>query len=57
MDISMCKDQAANIFDGKAARMVIKKLFSRLDTVKKIWADGGYSGKELSEWVKRLSEN
>ena len=43
---------AANIFDGKAARMVIKKLFSRLDTVKKIWADGGYSGKELSEWVK-----
>ncbi len=43
---------AANVFDGKAARMVIKKLFSRLDTVKKIWADGGYSGKELLEWVE-----
>ncbi len=43
---------AANIFDGKAARRVIQKLFSRLDTVKKIWADGGYTGQAFSEWVK-----
>ncbi len=43
---------AANIFDGKAARRVIEKLFSRLDTVKKMWADGGYTGQAFSEWVK-----
>lgn len=43
---------AANMFDGKAARLVIEKMFSKLDTVKKIWADGGYSGKDLRAWVK-----
>jgi len=45
---------AANIFDGKAARLVLQKLFSRLDTVQKIWADGGYTGKEFSKWAKEM---
>ena len=31
---------AANIFDGKAARQVLTALFSIVNTVKKIWADG-----------------
>ena len=43
---------AANKFDGKAARLFIEKMFSTLDTAKKIWADGGYSGKDLCAWVK-----
>ncbi|WP_243725315.1 transposase [Candidatus Thiosymbion oneisti] len=42
---------AANVFDGKAARQVITKLFSCLHTVTKIWADGAYSGSELFDWV------
>jgi putative transposase len=44
---------AANIYDGRAARFVIPALFLLLDTVKKIWADGAYSGAELMEWVKK----
>ena len=43
---------AANIYDGRAARFVVPALFLLLDTVKKIWADGAYSGAELSAWVK-----
>ena len=27
-------------------------MFSSLDTVKEIWADDGYSGKDLWEWVR-----
>lgn len=43
---------SANIYDGHAARLVLMALFSLLDTVKKIWADGAYSGAEFMEWVK-----
>jgi putative transposase len=43
---------AANIYDGRAARFVVPALFLLLDTVKKIWADGAYSGAELIAWVK-----
>jgi putative transposase len=43
---------AANIYDGRAARGVFIALFALLDTVKKIWADGAYSGAELIAWVK-----
>jgi putative transposase len=42
---------AANVFDGKAARQVITNLFLILHTVKIIWADCGYSGAELLDWV------
>jgi len=42
---------AANIYDGKAARQVIVNLFLILITVSKIWADQGYSGAELFNWV------
>jgi len=42
---------AANVFDGKAARQVITNLFLILHTVKIIWADCGYSGVELLDWV------
>jgi putative transposase len=42
---------AANTFDGKAARQVITNLFLLVQTVKIIWADCGYSGAELLDWV------
>ena len=43
---------AANIYDGHAARKVLTALFSKMDTVKKIWADGTYKGEEFIQWVK-----
>jgi putative transposase len=43
---------AASIVDCKGAKQVIAKLFETLDTVKLIWADGGYKGK-LIDWVKK----
>lgn len=43
---------AANIYDGSAARKVLSALFSLVDTVKKIWADGAYKGEEFIQWVK-----
>jgi putative transposase len=42
---------AANVYDGKAARQVLTNLFVLLHTVKIIWADCGYSGAELLDWV------
>jgi putative transposase len=42
---------AANIYDGRAAREVLSRLFSLMNTVKKIWADGTYLGEELAHWV------
>lgn len=35
---------AANIADCKGAKQIIQQLFETLDTVKLIWADGGYAG-------------
>ena len=43
---------AANIYDGRAARKVLSALFSLVDTVKRIWADGAYKGEEFIQWVK-----
>ena len=43
---------AANIYDGCAARKVLPALFSVVDTVKKMWADGAYKGEEFMHWVK-----
>jgi putative transposase len=43
---------AANIFDGKAARQVLTALFSIVNTIKKIWADGAYKSKKFAEWAK-----
>ncbi|NEX23844.1 IS5 family transposase [Thiorhodococcus mannitoliphagus] len=42
---------AANVFDGKAARQVLTRLFMLLQSVKLIWADCGYVGRELFDWV------
>ena len=42
---------AANIFDGKAARQVFTRLFALIQSVNLIWADCGYIGRELFEWV------
>ncbi len=46
---------AANIFDGKGARAVLKQLYETVKTLKKIWADSAYSG-ELEEWVRNTLE-
>jgi putative transposase len=42
---------AANIYDGKAARDVLERLFVILQSVKIIWADCGYLGDALFQWV------
>ena len=42
---------AANVFDGKAARQVLSQLFVLLQRVTIIWADCGYSGHDLFDWV------
>jgi len=42
---------ADNVFDGKAARQLITDLLSFLHTITKTWADSGYSGPELSDWL------
>jgi putative transposase len=44
---------AANIYEGRAARKVLPALFLRIDTIKKIWADNAYRGKEFIDWVKK----
>ena len=43
---------AASIADCTGAKQVITKVFETLDTIKLIWADGGYKGK-LIGWVKK----
>ena len=43
---------AANLYDGHAARKVLTALFLKMDTIKKIWADGTYKGEEFIQWVK-----
>ena len=43
---------AANIYDGRAARKVLTALFSVVDTIQKIWADGAYRGEDFAQWVK-----
>ena len=45
---------AANVFDGKAARLILVRLFSIWQNIRMIWADNGYSGHKFSNWV--LSE-
>ena len=45
--------QAANIHDGRAAYKVLPALFLLVSTVKMIWADCAYRGKELIQWVKK----
>ena len=42
---------AANIFDGKGARPVLKRLFETVKTLKKLWADCAYRG-ELGAWLQ-----
>jgi putative transposase len=43
---------AANIHDSQGARLVLKKLFEGVSTIKLIWADQAYIG-ELIEWVMK----
>ena len=37
---------------GARHREVLSQLFSSINTVKKIWADGTYRGEELARWAK-----
>ncbi len=50
--IIIARVHAANIHEGHAARQVLTALFSIVDSVKKIWAEGGYRGEEFMQWVK-----
>ena len=42
---------SAGIHDSKGAPEVIEKLFGAADTIRKIWADSAYVGRELHDWV------
>jgi putative transposase len=44
---------SAGIQDRVAARAVLMRLFCRFDTITKIFADGGYTGK-LIDWAKDM---
>jgi putative transposase len=44
---------AANIQDRDGAKLVLKRLEHRFTRLRRIWADGGYSG-ALIEWVRTL---
>ena len=43
---------AANIYDGRTARDVVSALFSIVNTVRKIWADGAYQGEAFVDECK-----
>lgn len=43
---------AAHIHDSKGAKPVLQKLFKRVTTSKRLWADQGYLG-DLGQWVKK----
>ena len=43
---------AANIYEGHAAKEVLSALFSIVNTVRKIWADGGYEGEAFIDGCK-----
>ncbi|MBK8535971.1 MAG: transposase [Candidatus Competibacteraceae bacterium] len=44
---------AANIDEGHAAKEVLSVLFSIVNTVRKIWADGGYKGEAFIDGCKK----
>jgi hypothetical protein len=45
--------QSAGIQDRVAARAVLMRLFCRIDTITKVFADGGYTGK-LIDWASDM---
>lgn len=46
---------SAGIQDRKGGKMLMKKLLSIFPTIKKIWADGGYTGQTMVDWVKSIA--
>lgn len=44
---------SAGIQDRVGARAVLKRLFCRIDTITKVFVDGGYTGK-LIKWAKDM---
>jgi putative transposase len=44
---------SAGIQDRAGARAVLMRLFCRFDTITKVYADGGYTGK-LIDWAKDM---
>jgi len=44
---------AANVQDRDGARLVLERVRARFPRLKLIWADGGYAGPKLGDWVKR----
>ena len=44
----------ANVQDRDGGQMLLDKVRSRFPRLKLIWADGGYAGPKLGDWVKRF---
>jgi putative transposase len=44
----------ANIQDRDGARLLLEQIRARFPRLKLIWADGGYAGPKLNDWVQRM---
>jgi putative transposase len=47
---------SAGAQERQGGKWLIAKLLNAFPTIKKIWADGGYSGNSMVEWVKGLAK-
>lgn len=46
---------SAGMQDRQGGKLLMKKLLSIFPTIKKIWADGGYSGQPMIDWVTSIA--
>ncbi|MBI3176431.1 MAG: IS5 family transposase, partial [Chloroflexi bacterium] len=44
---------AANVQDRDGGKQVLEKIRYRFPRLKIVWADGGYAGPKLGDWIKR----
>lgn len=45
----------ANVPERIGAQDLLQPLMPALGTLRKLWVDGGYSGPDFAEWVRKLS--
>jgi putative transposase len=52
--VLMALVHTANVQDRDGGRQVLEKVRHRFPRLKIVWADGGYAGPKLGEWVKQF---
>jgi putative transposase len=45
---------SAQLQDRDGARLLFERILTRFPRLKLIWADGGYAGPKLGDWIKQL---